>query len=235
MGIFQFLWNFFFGSFEWVIDFINEWYAQAAQAGFHPDKGTLVGITIVLIIVIGSGLAAMTVAEVRMRQRFIHFFLGMLFPVAYPILLFFVLPEFKIVSKEEKELEKMIASMPDEEGAVPESELRSVAKSDARGQMPAMEHSLVMNQQYFARISTDELGNQTGPFIMEMHDGRILEVDHISGALQNVLAVEVKQDSGECRTIRLPYQNIRSCRLKEEWLNEAEEDVDYDEDQEGDS
>lgn len=231
MGIFQFLWNFFFGSFQWVIDFIQEWYSQATEAGFNPSQGTMIGITIFLIIVIGSGLTAMTVAEIKNRQRFLHFFLGILFPVAYPILLFFVLPEFKITSKEEKELEKMISNMSDEDNLLPQSELKSVAKADAKGVALAMDHGVIMNQQYFGRICTDELGNPTGPFILEMNDGRILEAKHIAGALQSVLAVEISLETGENKTIRLPYQNIRACKLKEEWLNEAEEDVDFDDDE----
>ena len=237
MGIFQFLWSFFFGSFQWIIDFINEWYSQAQDAGFSPSQGTMIGITIFLIIVVGSGLTAMTIAELKYRQRSLHFILGMLLPVAYPVLLYFVLPEFKIVSKEEKELEAMVASMPEAEDAIPDSELKSVARSDAKGERldTELEPAVVMNQQYFGRISTDEMGNPTGPFMLETNDGRILEIEHISGALQNVLAVEIGQENGETKTIRLPYQNIKSCMLKDEWLNESEMDIDYDEEVEGES
>ena len=235
MGIFQFLWNFFFGSFEWVIDFIQEWYSQAADAGFSPTNGAMIGITIFIVIVVGSGLTAMTVAELKNRQRSLHFVLGILLPVAYPVLLYFVLPEFKIVSKEEKELEKMVDSMPDPEDTVPDSELKSVAKADAKGTVADIEPGIVMNQQYFSRISTDETGNPTGPFMLETSDGRILEIERIAGALQNVLAVEIGQEHGDNKTIRLPYQNIRSCILKDEWLQEAEADVNYDEEIEGES
>jgi len=234
MDIFQFLWNFFFGSFEWVLDFIKEWYSQATDAGFSPNEATIICITIFLIVVIGSGLTAITVAELRNRKRSPHFILGILFPVAYPVLLYFILPEFKILSKEEKELEKMVASMPDEEGMLPESELKSVAKADIEGGAVEIEIGVVLDQQYFGRVSRDESGNPNGPFMIEMKDGRILEIKRISGALQDVVAVEIGQESGESKTIRLPYKNITSCRLKEEWLSESENDVDY-EDDEGES
>ena len=229
MGIFQFLWNFFFGSFEWIFSFINEWSSQAEAAGFSPTTGGIIGISILMIIPVGSGLTAMTIAEIKQRERFLHLFLGMLLPIAYPILLYFVLPEFKILSQEEKKIDEIIEHMHAEE-SVPDSELRSVAKADKKGIALEVEQGIVLDQRYFSRISTDESGNPTGPFMLELDDGRILEIESISGALSYALAVEINQEGGApSKTIRLPYEKINACHLKDEWLNDADADVDYDE------
>ena len=49
MGVFHFLWNFFFGSFEWLIAFIKEWFLQASESGFTPNIGSLIMLTILLV------------------------------------------------------------------------------------------------------------------------------------------------------------------------------------------
>lgn len=229
MGILQFIWNFFFGSFQWVVDFINEWLSKAAESGFTPNKGAMIGIAFCFLIIVASGMVAMTIAEVKNRNRPLHCILGCLVPIVYPVLLYFVLPEFKIVSREEKDLEKMVESMGQAETEVPESELKSVAKADEKGVNPAFADcvSLELNQQHFSRIMTDEFGSLTGPYMFEMDDGKILEVAKISAALNNVVAVEIGQVGVDAKTIRLPYEKIRVCSLKEEWLSEADADEDF--------
>lgn len=228
MGISQFLYNLFFGVFDWCFSFINEWFKQAAEAGFSPSNGGMIGIALFWTIVVGSGMASMTIAEVKNRNRPLHCFLGCLLPIAYPFLLHFVLPEFKVVSREEKDLEEMVESMGGAEVEKPASELKTVAKADKKGITPAFDEGTVeLNQQYFSRIMTDEVGNHTGPYMFEMDDGKILEVAQISTALNNVVAVEIGQVGVDAKTIRLPYDKIRVCSLKEEWLSEADADEDY--------
>lgn len=223
MGIFQFLWNFFFGSFEWIFAFVKEWFTQASMAGFSPTTSGIIDVSILMIIPMGSGLAAMTVAEIKERERFLHLFLGMALPIAYPILLYFVLPQFRIVSKEERELEEMVAHM-QAKGTVPESELKSVASADKKGVALGFERVEELGQQYFSKIATNEYGNSNGPFILEFIDGRILEINRISAALNNALAVEIKQEGDvPSKNIRLPYNKISACHLKEEWLNDIDD------------
>ena len=231
MGILQFIWNFFFGSFQWVIDFVNGWFKKAAESGFQIDKWGMTGLALFFLLIVASGMVAMTIAEVKNRNRPLHCVLGCLVPVVYPVLLYFVLPELKIVSREEKELEKMVESMGQASTELPESELKTVAKADKRGETPAFAENVPqeINQKYFARIMTDELGNPTGPYMFEMDDGKILEVNKIAAALNNVVAVEVGQVGVNAKTIRLPYNKIMVCSLKEQWLSEADNDEDYEE------
>ncbi len=236
MGIWQFFRNFFFGSFEWVYRFVVEWLSQAAESGFRPGGGGMVLIAILMVLAVGSGMASMTIAEVKSRNRPLHCVLGCLLPVVYPVLLYFVLPEFRIVSREELELKEMVDNIGPAEVPLPESELRTVAKADKKGVAPAFgdagRSGATMNQQYFSRIMTDEVGNPTGPYILEMGDGKILEISRISAPLGNVMAVEIGQEGeSEAKTIRIPYDKIKKCTLKEEWLLEAETDVDYEEEE----
>ena len=225
MGVFHFLWNFFFGSFEWLIDFIKEWLLQASESGFTPSIGSLIMLTIVFLLVVGSGMAAMTIAETKNRYRPLHAMLGMLLPIVYPALLFFVLPEFKIKSKGEKDAEALVESMGAAASEAPKSELRAVQKADKKGVDSNLDRAIVeseiLDQQYFARIATDENGNPTGPYMLELDDDRILSINKISAALDQVLSVEMGKGDEEKKTIRLPYSKIKSCQLESEYMNNA--------------
>lgn len=225
MGVFHFLWNFFFGSFEWLITFIKEWFLQASESGFTPNIVSLIMLTILFLLIVGSGMAAMTIAETKNRSRPLHAVLGMFLPLVYPALLFFVLPEFKIKSKNEKDLENLIEGMGVDSAELPKSELRSVQKADKAGVDISLDKAIleteVLDQQYFARIATDENGNPTGPYMLELDDDRILSINKISAALDQVLAVEMGETEEDKKTIRLPYAKIKSCQLESEYMSNA--------------
>lgn len=225
MGVFHFLWNFFFGSFEWLITFIKEWFMQASESGFTPNIGSLIMLTIVFILIVGSGMAAMTIAETKNRYRPLHAVLGMFLPIVYPALLFFVLPEFKIKSKSEKDVEDLLQGMGLDSSEVPKSELRSVQKADQKGVDSSLDQVIlereVFDQQYFARIATDENGNPTGPYMIELDDDRVLSINKILAALEQVLSVEMGEGDEEKKTIRLPYAKIKSCQLESEYMSNA--------------
>jgi len=223
MGVFHFLWNFFFGSFEWLIAFIKEWFLQASESGFTPNIGSLIMLTILFVLIIGSGMVAMTIAETKKRSRPLHAVLGMFLPIVYPALLFFVLPEFKIKSKNEKDVEHLMKGMRVGSSEIPKSELRSVQKADQKGVDSSLDKAIleteVLNQQYFARIATDENGNSTGPYMLELDDDRVLSINKISAALDQVLAVEIREGDEEKKTIRLPYAKIKNCQLESEYMS----------------
>jgi len=230
----MFLWNFCVGLFEWIVGFIKEWFTQASEAGFSPSIGALFLITVICLIIIASAMAAMTVAEVKNRNRPLHFVLGALLPLIYPALLHFVLPEFKIKTKEERDLEALVDSMGAADMELPDSELKKVTDADEKGETPVFSAGteIEITPQYLSKIMTDETGNPTGPYMLEMMDGKILEISKITNVLDKVIAVEMGEPGEDTKTIRLPYANIKTFTLKEKWLEEVAVDEDYDENEE---
>jgi hypothetical protein len=234
MNVFQFIFNIFFGSFIWIIDFINEWHSQAAAVGFHPSKFLMFILFLLAVIIVGSSMFAMTVAEVKNRNRLINGILGGILPVVYPVLMYFVMPKYKMSAKNEKEEKKkkiktMLEPMPTQE-IVPKSNMRSIQKADKKGIDPsvsAVENTDEYNEYYFSHIMKDESGNFAGPFIFELEDGKILEVLRITATMPTVASVVIGTEETEQRTIRLPYNKIKACHLKSEWLEGEEFDEDY--------
>ncbi len=87
--------NFFIWLFNWI------W--LLFRAGAWPDANPLVKVLIVLSIALGSACLAATVAELRNRKLLLHFFLGFLIPVLYPVYTIFGLKKKTIISVEDKE------------------------------------------------------------------------------------------------------------------------------------
>jgi hypothetical protein len=77
---------------------------------------------------------------------------------------------------------------------------------------------VIYDQRYCAAIALDGVGRPRGPFLIETEDGRFLEAVRISNALADVLAIEIASEGGKFRNIRLPYNKVKSCKLKSECL-----------------
>lgn len=76
-------------------------------------------------------------------------------------------------------------------------------------------------QKYYSSISTDESGKPTGPFILELADGRNVEALKITAAMPEQMEIEISsgQENSPPRRIRLPYSKISKCTLKAQWIN----------------
>jgi len=223
--------DFLFGGFIRVAHYVSTWRVHAADAGFQAGTGTMIWISLLMAILCGSACAAMTIAEIRQRNRAVHFLLGLLLPVGYPIAIYqtMPMPVDKKKEEEEEEEERQRQHGMAEPGAIPESELKTYRK------MKEVEENLgsfkgPFDQRFFEYMSRDEAGRPQGPFILEIdEEGRILEVATIVSALPSVVAVETGEGDN-AKTLRVPYDKIKSFNTKEAWLEEAMGDDDDDED-----
>jgi len=218
MEVFSLIWDFLFGTFIRINHYLETWYQNAAESGFVISKGSLITTTFWVILLCGSAMTAMTIAEIKFRNRLLHGALGFICPVIYPVLLYFVIPSgvAKKADKDKDEKSRKIAF----EDAVPDSDLKAFSKTpeDDANAIPTGD---VLDQAYFTRIAKDETGNLRGPFILELDDDQILEIECIVDALAPAVAVQIGQNDN-ARTIRLPYNKIKSCMTKANWLAEAD-------------
>ncbi|MFA6567319.1 MAG: serine/threonine-protein kinase [Victivallales bacterium] len=215
MNFIYFLRDFVFGGLTSFYTFLSNLLDDAVRAGLNPDWNSLLVSSILIAVLLGSPFAAATMAELQCKNRFFHFMLGLLLPWAYPVYMF-----LKLIRNPAKELpDKQDETGPDDEKAVvgeaPESNLKY--EYDAGGKaVQSPETAPVMEQKYFARIASDEAGNPLGPYVLEMLDGRIVEVSRIADALPSVVILEVIE-GGKSNTIRLPYAKIKICREAKHW------------------
>jgi len=224
MEVFSLIWDFLFGTFIRIYHYLTTWYAHASEAGFEISKGSLIWYGFWAVLMCSSSMVAMTIAEVKFRSRLAHGILGFICPVISPVVLHFVMPTLAKQEEKQEDEEQHEAA----KTAVPESGLKTYRKADGTEVIPDVD---VMDQEYFSRISKDEAGNLRGPFILELDDGQILEIEHVLEALAPAVAVQMGSGD-EARKIRLPYTKIMGCRTKEQWLVDMESDEDdgYDED-----
>ena len=233
MNVFQLIINLFFGSFIWVIKFIEKWYEMAAKSNFQQNNFLIFFFIIFAILIVGSSMFAMTVAEIKNRNRLINGVIGAFLPVIYPILMYFVMPKYKMSNKADKEETKVknktLEPLPPQE-VIPKSNMKSIRKADRKGIDPSaveIEEIEEYNETYFSHIMKDESGNYMGPFIFELQDGKILEVQRIAGVMPNATSIVLGTSEEDARTIRLPYDKIQACHLKSDWIEGEEFEEDY--------
>jgi hypothetical protein len=215
MDFVYFLRDFIFGSLTAFCTFISALWDDAVRAGLNPDWVNLLAFSILIIFLLGSPFVAATIAELQGKNRFVHFLLGLVFPWIYPLYMF-----LKLIKKPTRELpDKQDETLADDEkaavGETPASHLKH-AYSNEENAVPCPETAPEMDQKYFARITSDEDGNPLGPYVLELLDGRIVEVSRIADTLPSVVILEIIE-GGRSNTIRLPYAKIKICREAKYW------------------
>ncbi|HBC86616.1 MAG TPA: hypothetical protein DCZ94_06660 [Lentisphaeria bacterium] len=212
MNYVYFLRDFIFGWLTAFIAFLGSIYDRAVENGLNPEWGSIIAVSIVIAFFLGSPFASATLAEISGKNRLIHFLLGLVLPWIYPVYMFIMLAKQPAKTLEEKPDEKAGDTGDDKalDGELPESHLKYEYQEESMSDT-SPELAPVMNQQYFARIASDESGNALGPFILELNDGRVVEVSKISSTLPDVVILEVVE-GGRSNTIRFPYSKIKSCR-----------------------
>lgn len=217
MNFVYFLRDFIFGSLTGFFTFLSNLWGDAARAGLNPDWISLLAFSIIIIFLLGSPFVAATMAEVRGRNRSVHFMLGLVLPWAYPLYMFLKLVKKPVKTLPDNQKETVTDSLKAVAGEVPGSHLK-YEYNDTEKEAATSENipPPPMDQKYFARIASDELGNPLGPYILELLDGRIVEVSKIADALPNVVVLEIIE-GGKSNTIRLPYGKIKICREAKHW------------------
>ena len=227
MELIGLIWDTLFGFFIQTHHYFATWLQNAADNGFVISKGSLIGTIVWCVIFCGSAMAAMTIAEIKFRNRIGHGALGLICPIIYPVVLYFVIPSAVKKEIDEDAFEKELLG-----DVIPDSDLKSIAKADKKGGLNIIPDADLLDQQYFTRTAKDEMGKLRGPFILELDDDQILEIECIVEALPPAVAVQIG-DGEKAKTIRLPYAKIKKCMLKSQWLSDAEApDEEYEEDAE---
>lgn len=166
-----------------------------------------------MMIIIGSGAWAASIAEIRNRTPLLHLIIGCLLPVIYPTIILFTLPYAHHRKKKQRQgKEEKITRM---EGAPPPEGPPIMAMGGQGGPEAITEEALgeeVMqyDQAYFKSMTYDEKGNYRGPFRFRVNDEQF-KVERIINALDNVVVIENVDSDGKTQHLRIPYGRIESC------------------------
>jgi hypothetical protein len=230
MDVVTLILNFLFGTFISLGNYFITWWSNASDAGFALRPFTLVIIFISIALYLSSGFAAMTFAEMKLRNRGLHFVAGLLLPFIYPLLFFYLASKLGSEKTNEEDEEKKNDLIEDDEESVeekdigkdldlkpanaviPESEFTKIDQPNdpISGGFPEPAIPVKMNQEFFARIARLEDGTAAGPFDLKLSDGTDLHILTIVDAMPKVLSVEIMVED-EVRKIRLPYARISDC------------------------
>ena len=171
MELIGLIWDTLFGFFIQTHHYFATWLQNAADNGFVISKGSLIGTVAWCLILCGSAMAAMTIAEIKFRNRIGHGVLGLICPVIYPVVLYFVIPSAVKKEIDEDAFEKELLG-----DTIPDSDLKAFSKTK-KSDADVIPDSDALDQQYFTRTAKDEMGKPRGPFILELDDDQILEIE----------------------------------------------------------
>ncbi|HRR05649.1 MAG TPA: hypothetical protein P5105_00050, partial [Victivallales bacterium] len=103
-----------FGTFTSLAEHFIAQFKEALGAGLSPDWYSIIKICFFLTIWLGSGFFAATVAEIKNRNRLIHFMGGLFVPWIYPFVILFKLEKLIPKLEEDEEDEEISKSLPEE-------------------------------------------------------------------------------------------------------------------------
>lgn len=200
-----------------------------AESGLSPNAGGVVAITLVIVLLFGSGAAAATISEMKGRGRLIHFLGGVVLPVAYPLVIFFVLPSALIKDQEIPPEDLNPDGSPKQkkihfESAIiqPEESVADEASADEVETLRRDTNEEEIGAHYFASISVSETGvTRQGPFMIQLIDGSVLEAQKIVRPEEKVVVLEILGEGGKPKTLRIPYERVSNCQLKSDWVSGA--------------
>ena len=190
--------------------YVIVWYFidLTVAADIRPNYLGFVFLLAVLTVLLWSACWSASIAERRWHSPALHFALGVVVPVVYPIILVFTMDvrgarqraELRIREEEEQA-----------EGAPLERARRRAAETPDRVDEAFIgPGGVVFNRDYFRRLAIDEEGRPTGPWLITFGDSDVV-AERIVDSLDHAVVVEVRGDEGALDKIRVPYAKIRGC------------------------
>ncbi len=156
-----------------------------------------------------SGCWASSIAETRLHSPKVHFFIGLLLPLVYPVTILFAMRAGRGPAR---------VSPPPDTGPKPWEEPQQPPKSGRPAAAPeeslepGAEEEDEFTPQYFRRIARDEDGNYVGPWKITTESQEII-ADRILDALPNAVVIETTSIGRQQKPqrLRIPYAKIVSC------------------------
>ncbi len=169
----------------------------------------LISVITVMCVWLWSGFYSASIAEMRNRNMFIHFILGLALPVAYPLIMLFSMPVYVQTGKKVEKKEKYVRA----EGAPPVETVMPVLGNAP----PVMIDTQMMDNPdaaydhgYFKQIALDAAGNHRGPFTISVK-GENMKVDKILECHPDFVMVGFTSSDGHAQKMRIPYKYIQGC------------------------
>ncbi|MBT3286081.1 MAG: hypothetical protein HN849_21995 [Victivallales bacterium] len=183
---------------------------ETSGAGISLDPRLLLGIIILLTICMASSFWAGSIAGSRRHPLLLHALIGAVAPIAYPATIMFTLD---LQGAKEREQAKL-----DEEAAAEAEEAERVRLAEVMGRSPTPEdedagaeaESETFDEEYFKRISRNETGQLTGPWLISYNNQSVCALN-IAECLDQVVVVEIETPGGDRQRIRIRYVLIEGC------------------------
>lgn len=198
------------GLWQSLLGLIGYFSEQTQAAGITIDPLLIAALLVVLTLWLGSGCWASSIASSRRHSALLHFVLGLILPLAYPLVIVFVMDikGARARERQQRDAEAVDAAKDDERRRVAEMVGREGV--DGTAGLEAEAEPQVFDKAYFESIARDDQGNPAGPWRVVFGDNEVT-VLRILEPLPEVVSVEIAGRDGAPAKFRIPYARITAC------------------------
>lgn len=199
-GLKKILWN------------VGNWFVSVVELPLKISLPLILGTLIAGVILLASGAWAAHIAENKGRRPHLHFFLALILPFIYPVLIWFLLkplegsPLYVVQSKKTKR--ELVAAQREAQIAAAE---KAVADQLEREEADPT----LWSRSRMERVVYNADGSAAGPFICTLSDGQMIKVRQVRDLQDEIVVLELAGDTPDTAgpVLRFPYTRIHGMEI----------------------
>ena len=191
---------------------VGNWFVSVVELPWDIQPGHIFGTLIVGVLLLASASLAGNIAENKGRAPHLHFFLGLLFPFIYPIIIWFTLHALEgspSMIKQQQKASKAQAV------ALRAAQIAAAEKAAAKQFEREEADPTLWSKERMERVAYKADGSAAGPFTCTLADGRQFRVLAIRDIQPEVVVLELAGDTPDKAgpVMRFPYTRIHGMVL----------------------
>jgi hypothetical protein len=194
-------------AWEWLMEKAQFFAGETSEADIAVSPMVLLVWLILLTICMLSAFWAASIAASRKHGVLQHILLGAVAPIVYPAVILFTLD---VKGAKEREQAKLEAEEKARAEAAEQERLAEMMGRNLDEDAGAEAEPETYDRDYFKKISRNETGQLTGPWLISYKNQTICALSIVE-CLDEVLVVEIETPSGERQRIRVRYILIEGC------------------------
>ena len=202
--------------FKGLIDIlcnVGNWFISVIELPWNIRADYILGALIAAILLLTSAAWAGNIAENKGRAPHLHFFLGILLPFIYPLIIWFTLRALEgsptmIKQQQKQKKEEAVALRTAQIEAAEKAAAEQIEREDA--------DPTLWSKERMERIAYKADGSAAGPFICTLADGRQIRVQAVRDIQAEVAVFELAGDAPGTTgpVMRFPYSRIHGMVLE---------------------
>ena len=192
---------------------IGNWFVSVIELPWNIQPIYIIGALIAGILLLTSAAWAGNIAENKGRAPHLHFFLGILLPFIYPLIICFTVRALEgsptMIKRQQKQKKE-------EAVALRAAQIEAAEKAAAEQIEREEADPTLWSKERMERIAYNADGSAAGPFLCTLADGRQIRILAVRDIQAEVAVFELAGDAPDTAgpVMRFPYSRIHGMVLE---------------------